>query len=227
MKYFKTFALSLFVLSAVISCSEDQLGNNEIEQNQLDDALESLSKSQQQNNYEFTEQDSLEVVVNANLDMISFVNSIRLNYVEGDSYEDLKSRLDPVDSLENMDIVMDNLLRKAFTHITFEKKDSDLSGIELLEVISEIFTLAGEDGITDINNVDIDEYALVLWGSDVENLEKRDCKWYQVGCHIGNAWRWLNRKPGNGGQTNLQMIGAAVGTIAGIVALILVLTADD
>jgi hypothetical protein len=193
----------------------------------MDDAIESLSKSQQQNNFEFTAKDSLDVVVNANLDMVSFVNSIRPQYVMGDSYEDLKLRLDPVDSLYKMDVVMDDLLYAAFEHIKLERNDSELTGIELLQVTSKIFVLAGDDGNTNINEIDLDKYALDLWGSDVENLEKKVCKWYQVACHIGNAWRWLNSKPGNGGQTNLQMISGAIASLAGIIALIIVISDDE
>ncbi|RCW89723.1 hypothetical protein [Winogradskyella arenosi] len=78
---------------------------------------------------------------------------------------------------------------------------------------------AESNGAKTLADMDLEAESINHWGSDVENLSKRDCKWYQIGCHLSNIWDWLNTKPGNGGQTNLQMIASILSVVGVILAL--------
>ena len=203
MKYFNLLLLLTF-LTLTFSCSKES--NDKM----------NLSPDAKNNSYTFTSKDSTDVVQNAKLDMISFVDGISEFYKSGDSYNDLKNELDPVDGLENMDPAADDLLYAAYTHLSTNASDSDLTGEEMIRAFEVMVANAEANGAKTVSEMDLEAESVNLWGSDVENLSKKDCKWYQIGCHLSNFWNWLNSKPGNGGQTNLQMI-ASILTIVGVI----------
>jgi hypothetical protein len=206
---------------AVISCSEDNEPLNESTN------IGSLTKNNN-NEYVFTQKDSMDVVENAKLDMISFVTSIRGFYTEGDSYEDLKLTLDSENQLENMDPVVRELLFKAYEHISNNTNDDELDGIEMLNVATVLMQNAQNDGLEDINQINLETYSLQLWGSDLGNLAKSGCRWWALGCHLSNFWSWLNNDAGggSGGQSNLQAISTALTAVATIVGAIILFSGD-
>lgn len=209
MKYF-SLLLTLTIFTFIVSCSKDSTDefNNEA----------SLTQ-EAKNSYTFTSKDSTSVVQNANLDMISFVNGISEFYNNGDSYNDLKNELDPVDGLVNMHPAANDLLYAAYEHLSTNGNDNNLTGEEMINAFQVMVANAEANGAKTVSDMDMEAESINLWGSDVENLSKKDCKWYQIGCHLSNFWNWLNSKPGNGGQTNLQMIASILSVVGVILAL--------
>ncbi len=210
MKSFNPLLVLLLLLFSLISCTESS--------DSFLDETSYINKSQ--SNFNLTTRDSTLVVQNANLDMISFVQDISNFYKANDSYEDLKRKLDPVNHLDNMHPAANDLLFKAYLHLSNNGNNSDLTGEEIMVFFDVMLKNAQSDGINDVSKVDFTKESLNLWGSDVDNLAKGSCKWYQIGCHLSNFWNWLNSSPGNGGQTNLQMIGTLIIVAAGILAVI-------
>lgn len=217
MKNLKTFYLSLFAISAVLSCSES---NDLIEETQLNKNAETITM--------FSEQEQKFILANANLDMISFVDGISEFYEEGDSYEDLKSKLDPMNALEDMHPAANKLLYKAYTHLSSNELPTKLNGLELMQVFKIMLLNAEQRGVENLGEMDLELESLEIWGSSVQNLAKKKCKWWQLGCHVSNAWAWLGGSSnGNGGQTNGQVLRDTVATIAAVVGLIILLSGDN
>ncbi|RCW89724.1 hypothetical protein [Winogradskyella arenosi] len=117
MKYF-SLLLTLTIFTFIFSCSKESTDEFD---NGASPTLEA------KNSYTFTSKDSTSVVQNANLDMISFVDGISEFYQNGDSYNDLKNELDPVDGLANMHSAADNLLYAAYKHLSTNANNSNLT----------------------------------------------------------------------------------------------------
>lgn len=205
MKKLRILTLFLIAVTAAISCSDDSNGQSD-----------SFAKTNE--TYELTTEDYLEVLESTRLDMVSFVEDVSEFYTVGDSYEDFKNALDPVNGLSEMHPAADDLLFTAYTHIAENNDNQNLTGTKMLIALQVMVENAQNNGIEYIADINFEEESVNLWGSSVESLAKKDCKWYQIGCHFGNFWRWLNRKPGNGGQTNLQMVGTLFGILVAILA---------
>lgn len=214
MKNLKNFYLTLFAFSSILSCSD----SNELLE------TESATTKSAVNEFGFTKEESLIIVQNAKLDMISFVDGVSEFYEPGDSYQELKSKLDPVTNLESMHPAANKLLFKAYSHLDSGKSPSQLNGVELMEMFYVMLLNAEQRGIENTSEIDLDLESLELWGSSEENLAKKKCRWFQIGCHISNAWAWLGGgSNGNGGQTNGQILRDTITAAAAIVGLILAL----
>lgn len=119
-----------------------------------------------------------------------------------------------------MDPSADNLLYAAYTHLSTNGNNSELTGDEMLKAFQVLVTNAESNGAKNISEMDMEAESINLQGSDVENLAKKNCKWYQIGCHLSNFWNWLNKKPGGGGQSNLQMFTTFLTLLSAIIALL-------
>lgn len=161
--------------------------------------------------------------------MISFVQGISEFYESGDTYEDLKSKLDPVNNLEDMHPAANTLLFRAYNHLDSGESTEQLNGLELMQVFEIMLLNAKQRGVENLGEMDLELESLELWGSSVQNLAKRKCKWWQLGCHVSNLWAWLgSRSNGNGGQTNGQVLSQTVAIVGSAAALfILFLGGDD
>lgn len=209
---------SLILMAFTLSCSDTD--NESLESDDLQFDLSSSSSAR--NSFNFTSKDSIDVVKYANLDMISFVNSISEFYESGDSYLDLKTKLDPIDKLSNMHSKADALLLAAYNHLDTGGLDSDLDGVELLEAYEVILLNAESKDAKDIVDINFDLEYEEFWGSPLTNMARGNCRWFQIGCHLESVWNWLNTKADNG-NTNAENIYDVIQVVAGVIGIIVIL----
>jgi len=189
---------------------------------------ESASTKSAVNEFGFTTEESLIMGQNARLDMISFVDGVSEFYEPGDSYQELKSKLDPVTNLESMHPAANTLLFKAYSHLDSGESTSQLHGVELIEMFYVMLLNAEQRGIENTSEIDLDLESLELWGLSEENLVTLGCRWFQIGCHISNAWACLGgSSKGNGGQTNGQILRDTIAAAAALLGVIIYLMGDD
>jgi hypothetical protein len=157
--------------------------------------------------------------------MVSFVDAIDPFYKQGMSYGDLKSALDPDNSLSNMKSEGDVLLKQAYTYLKNNTRDSNMSGDKLLDAFAE--TLKNEEVVNkDFNDITEQDYEIInrdLFGlsNDYEVTTYGDCAWYQLGCHanwlINEIGDWWNTPaPGDGDKTNGDIV-LEIATVIGII----------
>ena len=149
--------------------------------------------------------------------MATFVESVKPIYKPGMSYMSFRSSLIGINS---KDITNEGeaLLNKAFTYIV-NSRSSDYIVINDSgkEIAVALFYIKKYDIEHKSSNGD-----LVLFGnttgkpfpSDIILNKQRKCRWYQVGCHLSNAWNWLV----NGGMEEITDIVTGFVSIISILA---------
>ena len=219
MNIFKINLLVILSLFLISSCNEDKLTS------------ETNSSTASSNHIEKSN-DSLTQFPNVRRDdrlrqsMVSFVDAIDPFYEQGMSYGDLKSALDPDNSLSNMKSEGDILLKQAYTYLKNNTRDSNMSGDKLLDAYATTLQnpLVANKDFNDITEQDHESINRDLFGlsNDYEVTTNSDCDWWQVGCHLGwlageiAEW-WNTPAPGDGDKTN----GDVVMEIATFAALFL------
>lgn len=143
-----------------------------------------------QNDYSIDKLTNEEVRIELAKGFISFNQSVESVFKESESLEDFKKKLCG-SGLDKITSVGDKLLDKSYKTLkegtTKESILKEYKGKEMAEVATFLL----------VNNVD-DAY--IFGGSPNSDksseVAARECRWYQVGCHLGNFWNWLT-SPGN------------------------------
>jgi len=104
-------------------------------------------------------------------------------------------------------------------------RDEDMNGLKILEALRAIMQHNFDEGVTKIENVDLEVGELWLFGLDENSdssfaLKYKKCKWYQVGCHLSNVWEWLSSPAIGGGATNGQTLLWAIGILSGAIGIV-------
>jgi len=204
--------VSILVLSFV-SCSSD----GSVQQISV---IEEVSSNKSARSYSI---DTLFIVNESRLAMNSFTNAIREYYIEGMTYEDLKVALDPFTHLDNITTEGDELLLEAYYNIENNISSENMNGTKILLVTKAIIEHEIETyGVVQINDFDFNLGEQWLFGLDKDNyeVEYKNCKWYQLGCHISNIWEWLSKKAIGGGASNGATLAAVVTIITTIIAFL-------
>lgn len=137
--------------------------------------------------------------------MASFVESVKPIYTSGMSYNSFKSSLIGT-SVKNITGEGEALLNKAYTYLVNSRSSNFIikndSGKEIAVALfyTKKYNLEKKSTNGD----------LVLFGNLTGNSfpgdsllnKQRECRWYQVGCHLANAWDWLV----NGGMDEITSI---------------------
>jgi hypothetical protein len=203
------FKLSLLLL--VFSCSKNDVQTNE-ELNQTKTTSDAILEKK------LSSTDTTFVVDETRKSMASFVMSIRGYYTNGDTYNQLKKSLDPVNELSSMTSVGNDLLFLAYNYIVDDIDDKDMSGEKMMIALNEILARADNLGIEYANDVDLEEGSTWLFGLDPSISSNKGCRWYQLGCHAATVWNWLTSTGSGGGSSNGSTLAAVVGMVLAIIA---------
>jgi hypothetical protein len=151
--------------------------------------------------------------------MASFVESVQPIYKTGMSYSTFKSSL-LGKSATTITTEGDALLLKAYNYI------SNSTAINYILKNESGKELASAFRFVTLYNVENKSKKgdLVLFGNTTGDTfpndailnRVQDCRWYQIFCHLGNFWDWLNSDSNGDGQTNLGGILDAIVTICQI-----------
>jgi len=146
--------------------------------------------------------------------MASFVESVKPIYTSGMSYNSFKKNLIGT-SVKNITSEGDALLNKAYTYLVNSKSSSFIINNDSgKEIAVALFYTKKYNIEKKSSNGD-----LVLFGNltgksfpgDTLLNKQRECRWYQVGCHVANAWDWLV----NGGMDEIEdVLGGFVSIIS-------------
>jgi len=137
--------------------------------------------------------------------MASFVESVKPIYTSGMSYTSFRFALIGTNS-KNITKEGNALLNKAYTYIVNSKSsDYIIINDSGKEIAVALFYIKKYDLKNKSSNGD-----LVLFGNtkgktfpgDSLLNKQRECRWYQLGCHLSNAWDWLV----NGGMDEITSI---------------------
>ncbi|MEW5677400.1 hypothetical protein ABGT15_13900 [Flavobacterium enshiense] len=121
---------------------------------------------------------------------ISFVESVRPAYSKGITFETFKSKI--LTDEKGLTVQGNNLLKSAYGFLQNGASQEEILGKGNVKPMMEAFLF-----VKDFNDKNkSDKGDLVLFGmtsGDDTNLKVayRDCRWYQVFCHLANFWDWL------------------------------------
>ena len=224
MKFTKNYLLLLLSLFVLASCSEDKLNDQTSKKLEYNDNLVKTSESPNTTPFPEVQQDE-----RLRESMVSFVDAIEPFYETGMTYSNLKSALDPDNSLSNMKSEGDALLHQAYTYLKNDTRDINMNGDKLLDAFAATLQnpSVAEKDFMDVTEEDYESISRHLFGlsSEYDVETYGGCKWYQVGCHanwlIGEIGEWWNTPaPGDGDKTNGEVvvgISTALGIIFGFV----------
>ena len=169
--------------------------------------------------------DTTFVIAETRSAMASFVAEVGTYYQTGDTYNDLKASLDPVNHLSNMTSKGDDLLQQAYQYLVNNTDEEDMNGAKLMIAFHQILERAYEMDVKDLEDVDFEEGSMWLFGLDENNLLMQPslaggCKWYQLGCHLSSIWNWLTSTANGGGTTNGQALLWVVSIAAGVIGIL-------
>lgn len=131
---------------------------------------------------------------------ISFNESVEGVYKESESLEDFKKKLCG-SGLEKITLVGEKLLDKSYKTLkegtTKESILKDYNGKEMADVTAFLL-------LNKCNSNEADIFGGSPNSSDTDASTSRQCRWYQIGCHLENFWNWITN------TKNLEKIYKAV-----------------
>lgn len=128
--------------------------------------------------------------------MASFVDGVRSIHTKGMSYEEFRIKLVGNDLSKNVTKEGNDLLNKAFDYVSSGTSSKEIinSG-SVKEIAAAVFFVREYNDKNRSSHGDAVLFGSVKGGDDFpENSAmsaKRNCKWYQIGCHLSNIWDWI------------------------------------
>lgn len=128
--------------------------------------------------------------------MASFVDGVRSIHSKGMSYEEFKIKLVGNDLSKNVTKEGDDLLNKAFAYLKEGTSSNEIiKNDSAREMAAAVLFVRNYNDKNRTMDGDAVLFGSVKGGDDFpENSAmsaKRDCKWYQLGCHLSNIWNWI------------------------------------
>ena len=122
--------------------------------------------------------------------MVSFVESVKPAYSEKISFKTFKAKL--LNDEIGLTVQGDKLLESAYIFLQNKTTSDEIIRVGNVKPLMEAFLF-----INDYNNrTKSAKGDLVLFGMNSDNdavlkTPYKTCKWYQIFCHLSNAWNWL------------------------------------
>ena len=122
--------------------------------------------------------------------MVSFVESVRPAYSDKISFKSFKGKL--LNDEIGLTVEGDKLLESAFGFLQNKTTSDEIIKVGNVKPLMDAFVF-----INDYNTKfksSKGDFALFGMNSDNDAVLKtpyKTCKWYQIFCHLSNAWNWL------------------------------------